>query len=191
MEVKTNEDEMRSAYKIIDKDGIYFLTSTIIEWIPVFTYKDFFEILIQSFKYCMKDKGLKIYAFVILDNHFHLIASGENISAIIQSLKSYTSKKIIEHLQRFNKNWLLNQLTYYKKQHKMNSTYQLWQEGFHPKLITTEKMLYQKIEYIHNNPVRRGYVDKPEYWYYSSARNIILGDESVIKINLFDDMIRC
>ena len=48
--------------------------------------------------------------------------------------------------------------------------YQVWQEGSHPQEIYGEKMLIQKIEYIHNNPVRRGYVDEAGYWRYSSAR---------------------
>jgi hypothetical protein len=66
----------------------------------------------------------------------------------------------------------------------MQSKNQLWQEGFHPELIFNDRMLIQKIEYIHYNPVKRGVVDRPEYWKYSSARNFILDDHSVITLNM-------
>jgi REP element-mobilizing transposase RayT len=175
---------MRSRYKVTENNGIYFVTSTVVEWIPVFTSKIYFEIIIDSLKFCRTNKGLKLYAFVIVDNHFHLIVSGERLAEIMRSLKGFTSRQIIEQLKRDNKKWLLNQLAYYKKRHKTESTFQVWQEGFHPELILSEEMLVQKIEYIHFNPVKRGYVNLPEQWRYSSARNFILEDQSIIEIDL-------
>lgn len=174
---------MRSRYKITKEDGIYFITSTIIEWIPVFTSKEYFEIIISALKYCRAYKGLKLYAYVILDNHFHLVVSGPNLSNIIQSLKRHTSKQIVRLLQTQKKEWLLNQLAYFKKRHKTESIHQVWQEGFHPALIQTEQMLLQKIEYVHNNPVKRGYIELPEHWLYSSARNFILEDHSIMELD--------
>jgi hypothetical protein len=66
---------------------------------------------------------------------------------------------------------LLQQLKWYKAQHKIDQVYQLWQEGSHPQQILNDDMMRQKLEYIHNNPVERGYVDDPTHWRYSSARN--------------------
>jgi hypothetical protein len=57
----------------------------------------------------------------------------------------------------------------------------VWEEGNHPQIIETEAVLRQKVEYIHNNPVKRGYVDLPEHWRYSSARNY-LGQEGLIDV---------
>jgi putative transposase len=166
-----------------EENGIYFLTSTIVEWMPVFTSREYFEIVIDAFKFCRSHKNLKLYAYVILDNHFHLVVSGSNLSAIIQSLKRHTSKQIIQLLQTQNKKWLLSQLAFYKKKYKSESTHQVWQEGFHPELMQSEQMLLQKIKYIHHNPVKRGYVERPEYWLYSSARNFILEDHSLIELD--------
>ncbi len=146
---------MRSRYKITRQNGIHFVTSTIVEWIPVFVSNKYFDIIIQSFEFCKKNKGFKLFAFVIVDSHFHLIASAPDLSTAIASLKKFTAKKIIDHLDQDNKYWLLNQLSYYKKEHKKESNYQVWQEGIHPQLITTDKMLIQKIDYIHYNPVKR------------------------------------
>ena len=67
--------------------------------------------------------------------------------------------------------FLLRQLRAHKLRHKKQSDYQVWQEGSHPKQIETDDMMWQKLEYIHNNPVVRGYVDDPLHWRYSSARN--------------------
>ena len=173
---------MRSRYKFIEKEGIYFLTSTIVEWLPVFTEQIYFDIIIDSLKFCQKQKDLSLYAYVILDNHFHLIASAPELSATIASLKKFTARQIIDTLKERNKVWLLTELAFYKKKHKVKSQYQVWQEGSHPQLILTEKIFRQKIEYVHNNPVKRGLVDLPEHWRYSSARNYFLEDHSVIEI---------
>ena len=66
---------------------------------------------------------------------------------------------------------ILDQLAFYKKAHKGERAYQFWQEGVHPEIIQGEDMMRQKIDYIHQNPVKRGYVDQATHWRYSSARN--------------------
>ena len=175
---------MRTRYKITDQDGIYFITSTIVEWIPVFTTKPYFDILAQSLIFCRKRKRLQLFSYVILDNHFHLIVSGPNLGRTITDLKKFTARQIIDQLQRDGKRWLLNQLAYYKKRHKTKSEHQVWQEGYHPELIVSAEMLEQKIGYIHYNPVKRGLVSAPEHWLYSSARNYLLGDCSVLQLDL-------
>jgi REP element-mobilizing transposase RayT len=162
---------MRTRYKIIDTDRIYFITATIIEWLPVFTRKPYFEVLTGSLNYSRTTKGLKIYAYVVMDNHFHLICRGDELGKIIKEIKSFTAREIIKLAEQDGKAWLLNQLSYYRLKHKVDSIHQVWQEGNHPKQISSEEMLRQKIEYLHHNPVRAGLADKPEDWPYSSARN--------------------
>jgi len=123
---------MRSDYKIYDKQGIYFITSTIIEWIPIFTSKKYFEILTSSLIYCQEYKNLEIYAYVILDNHFHMICQGLELSSTIQSLKRHTAKLVVTQLKEDNKTWILNLLSFYKKKHKLQSKHQIWQESMYP-----------------------------------------------------------
>jgi len=160
---------MRSSYKIFHNECVYFITSTTVEWIPVFTSQKYFDILIASMKYCREEKSLSIFAYVILDNHFHLLCQAPELSKTIQSLKRHTAKCILEQLEADHKKWMLNLFSYYKKMHKTASDHQVWQEGFHPQEIMNEEMLVNKIEYIHYNPVRRGLVKKPEHWIFSSA----------------------
>jgi putative transposase len=176
---------MRTRYKIIEVDQIFFITSTIIEWIPIFTRKPYIDILINSLDFCRQNKGLKLYGYVIMDNHVHLVVSGDNLSNIIKDFKRHTAREIIKLAQKEDKNWLLNQFKFYRQKFKSASDYQVWQEGFHPQQIISEKMLHQKIEYIHNNPVRAGLVEKPQDWIYSSAKNY-LGLEAVIKIDVLE-----
>jgi len=68
---------------------------------------------------------------------------------------------------------ILDQLEFYMKSYKTDRKNQLWEEGVHPEMIQNYEMLRQKIDYIHNNPVKRGFVDLPEHWKYSSARNYV------------------
>ena len=63
-------------------------------------------------------------------------------------------------------------MKFFRKAHKLDREYQCWEEGSHPQLIQNAEMLRQKLDYSHFNPVKRGYVDKPEHWRYSSARTL-------------------
>jgi putative transposase len=173
---------MRSNYKIYDNQSIYFVTSTIIEHIPIFLNENMFRIIIDSLVHCQTEKGLKIFAYVVMDNHIHLIVSNPKLSDVLRDFKRHTARKIISLVQSNSSNWLSYQFEFRKKKYKDKSNYQVWQEGFHPQQILNSDMFIQKIEYIHYNPVKRGFVDMPEHWKYSSARNFI-GDESIIRLD--------
>lgn len=102
----------------------------------------------------------------------------------MQSLKKYTSKEILETLKNENRTDILKKFELAKKDYKITSKHQVWQEGFHPKEISTEKELWQKIKYIHMNPVRKGLVEKPEDWKYSSARDYLTDEKGLIDLEL-------
>ena len=117
-----------------------------------------------------------------MENHLHLIASSPNFSKEMKNFKSYTASRCIKWYQEKDRLWMLKQLRQYKKQHKTGQQFQFWQEGFHPKLIQTESMLKNKLEYIHNNPMERGYIDDPMHWRYSSYRNY-MGEDGVLEVD--------
>ncbi len=175
---------VRSRYKHFHDTSPYFVTCAIVNWIPVFTSIPMFEIAIDSLCFLRKEGAVKIYGYVILENHLHMIISAEDLSKNIGRFKSYTARKIIDIAKGRKNTWLLKQLKEEKLIFKNDRTYQLWQEGYHPKMIETEKVMIQKLEYIHNNPVKRGYVDDPASWVYSSARNYINGDQTILEIDL-------
>jgi len=170
----------RNRYKFIYSDQTYFVTLTVLHWIPVFTRPATVEILFNSLRFLISD-GLKIHAFVVLENHMHMVVQSHSIDRDISRFKSFTAKQIISFLSVNRIKRILDQLAFYKKAHKTDRVYQFWEEGVHPEWIQNEQMMRQKIEYIHQNPVKRGYVDDAKHWRYSSARNYA-GEEGVLEV---------
>jgi len=137
------------------------MTCTVLHWIPIFNRHDTVEIILNSLRFLLKGE-FKLYAFVILENHIDLIVKSPDMSRDIARFKSYTANQILSFLKE-------------KKSEKSTM------EGVHSEMIKYEVMLKQKIEYIHFNPVKRGFVDLPEHWRYSSARNYS-GSEGLIEV---------
>ena len=176
-------DMTRSRYRIFNDAYPYFLTCTIVGWLPVFTRSDTVAILYDSLRFLQKEKGLRLFGYVILENHMHMIASAPDLSAAMQSFKSFTARSIIDFLKDRSAETLLRGLRALKLHHKTDSEYQVWQEGSHPQQIQSDEMMWQKLEYIHNNPVERGYVDDPTHWRNSSARNYA-GLSALIEVDI-------
>lgn len=174
----------RGRYKIYEPTHPHFLTCTVLHWLPIFTNVQSTQIILESLAYLQKHDNLKVYAYVILENHLHLVAQSNDISRTMQKFKSYTAKELLALLKEKNTKTLLEQFAFYKKAYKRDTTYQIWEEGLHPQLMQTDRMMIDKIHYIHNNPVKRGYVDKPHHWRYSSARNYE-GTEGLLDIERF------
>src|SRR5665213_760607 len=161
----------RTRYRIFEQEYPYFLTSTVVAWLPVFAYAPFVDIVLESWRFLQRERGVRIYGYVILENHLHWIAAADELAEQVGRFKSYTARRIIDVLQQRGFSTLLEELRYFKLRHKIDQAYQLWQEGNHPQQIQSDEMMRQKLEYMHANPVRRGYVDDPVHWRYSSARN--------------------
>ncbi len=162
----------RTRYKFSEDDPApYFLTATTVNWLPLFGKVEIASILLDSLKFLVSSQRMRIYAYVILENHLHLIASADDLSKQVANFKSFTARHSIDFYLKQDNQFVLEQLRQNKLAHKTDRPYQFWQEGVHPQRIMDEAMLAQKVEYIHQNPVRRGYVDLPEHWRYSSARN--------------------
>ena len=170
----------RSRYKIVDPELPHFVTCTVLHWIPVFTRPPTVAIVLDSLRF-LQNEGFKLYAYVILENHLHMVVQSQQLDRDMARFKQFTAKSLIIYLQSQGVQSVLDQLAFYKKAHKQDRAYQFWQEGYHSEWIQHEEMMRQKIEYIHHNPVERGYVDKPEHWRYSSARNYA-GEEGLIEV---------
>lgn len=161
----------RSRYQVYENLSPYFLTCTAVKWFPLFNDPNLTEILFASFRFMQKHNRLTIYAYVIMDTHLHLVAASENLSKEIANFKSFTARRIIDTLKEKKEKRLLEQLAQAKDLHKKDRQFQVWQEGSHPQALQNEAMMRQKIEYIHHNPVKRGLVEEPVQWVYSSAAN--------------------
>lgn len=159
---------MGFAYSIKNQNGQHFVTFTVHQWVDVFTRNCYKDIIIESLKHCQKEKGLKIFAWVIMSNHVHLIIQSDfvNLSDIIRDFKKYTASQVVKAIennpQESRKKWLLWLL---KKEDKI----WFWEEGYHGIEILTKVFYDTKKDYIHENPVRAGIVEKEEEYLYSSA----------------------
>lgn len=174
-----------SQWKVVPGVSLYFVTTTIVDWQFVFTSFPYFEVIIQALKHCIANKGLHLHAFVIMPNHAHYILSAdkpENISPIMRDFNTHTSREITALLREDRKISILELFGQAAALDGRGNDHKVWQEGFHPIALETEDFVVQKLDYLHDNPVRKGYVEEPEHWKYSSARNYILNDHSVIQV---------
>lgn len=158
----------------IRNDGIYFLTLTIHNWIDLFTRQIYRDILLDSIRFCQKQKNLEVYAWVIMSNHVHLIASvpGGSLSDVLRDMKQFTAKsflKAIETEPESRRDWLLREFGFAGRMNSRNKHFQIWTHDNHPVELSSNAMMEQRLEYLHQNPVRAGWVSKPEDWLYSSA----------------------
>jgi len=161
----------RSRYKIYDPQYPHFLTCTIVNWLPLFSSPPIADIVLESWRFLQNQGRIVLYAYVIMENYVHLIAAADDLSKEIGDFKSFTARQIVDWLQAREAQRVLGQLAREKLAHKTDRMYQVWQEGSHPEMIQGEAMMRQKITYVHENPVKRGYVDEAVHWRYSSARN--------------------
>lgn len=174
----------RSRYKIYETEYPYLISSSIVYGLPIFGLSAISEIILDSFQFLQDERDTQIYAYVIMENHIHFIAQSDLLAEKVSAFKSHTARKSIDCLRRNgNRNWL-RRLAEQKTDYKEDRPYQFWQEGYHPKQINGDDMMIQKIEYIHHNPVKRGYVRNPEDWRYSSANNYC-GKRGLISITKF------
>ena len=179
----------RDGYNITDQLATYFLTFTVCGWIDLFTRKVYKDILMDSFKYCQKEKGLILNAYVIMSNHVHLIAraqQGNILSDIIRDFKKFTHRTmmpVIQSEQESRRLWMLHQFRYYGNRNCRNEIFQIWANGSHPEICFSHDFTSTKLNYIHQNPVRAGWVNNAEEYVYSSAANYA-GLEGIIEVEL-------
>lgn len=153
------------------------MTSTIVGWIDVFSRERYRQIIVDSLRYCQKGKKLHVVAFVIMTNHIHLIAWVEapfEMSAVMRDFKAHTAREILKSIENdieSRKEWLIHVLKFFGNQSANRKTYQFWQDGFHPVQLWSDAVFMQKLNYLHQNPVRAGLVLRAEDWVYSSASN--------------------
>lgn len=92
----------RSRYKIHEPTYPHFVTCTVLHWIPIFTRSETTEMIFDSLKYLQRNDNLKLYAYVILENHLHMIVQSDDLSKSMESFKKYTARRIIDLLKARN-----------------------------------------------------------------------------------------
>jgi len=168
---------MSIKYKFHDQDKLYFITFSVVCWIDLFTRNEYRQIMLNSWQHCRTNKGLDIYAYCIMTNHIHMIVGTHDhqLEDIVRDMKRHTSQQlraaIENNLQESRRQWILSLMKQAGRVNGNNTGFQLWQQDNHPIELSTHRILHQKLDYIHDNPVKAGFVEKPEDYLYSSAKN--------------------
>ena len=171
-------------WRTIEHPGAaYFVTSSVIDFVKVFDQNVYTRIILKNLDFYRNRHNFKLYAFVIMPEHLHLIIhppQESSIKDVMRNFKSYTSKELTSQLTDDGRFGVLNRLSKFASRRIQHP---FWAEGNRPLGIYTEKTLRSKIDYIHANPLRRGLVKNLGDYPYSSFRNYYLNDESLIKID--------
>lgn len=170
--------------KFIDPTQPHFMTCTVLHWIPVFTRQETVSILLDGLAY-LAGEGLEVYAYVVLDNHVHLIARSPNLERSMVHFKRNTGRQLLKYLADHDVRVMLDQFGFHPAAGRDERDVPFWQERVHPELILNDEMMREKIRYIHENPVKRGYVDRPEHWRFSSAR-IYAGQKGLLPVTRWE-----
>ena len=154
-----------------DEDAPYFCTITVLDWLPVLIESRYIDPILDSLRFCRQHKNLRLFAFVIMPNHMHLIASAaEQLHTVMRDFKRLTSRTIHDRLKEDGRATILDWLQRAtQRARRARGELGLWHDGFSPRQITSRAVYEQKLSYLHENPVRKGLVQHPADWWYSSA----------------------
>ncbi|MBW6491200.1 MAG: transposase [Lentimicrobium sp.] len=172
---------MSRKYKFQNPEGIYFVSFAVQGWVDVFTNNDYINILVENLRYCQEQKGLELFAWIVMPNHVHFVirAGGDILlQDILRDYKKFTSKAvtqaITDNIQESRKEWLLQQF-------KTPKGFRFWRADNKPIELWSNKVIDQKINYIHQNPVKKGLVLRPEEYLYSSAADYA-GEKGLLEV---------
>lgn len=167
---------MSRNYKFHNPEGIYFVSFAVVDWLDVFTRNEYKDILLDSLQYCQKEKGMEVFAWCIMTNHVHLIfrsIKGQKPELLLGDFKRFTSKAVVKAIktnpQESRKDWLLDLFMKAGAKSSNVKNYQFWRHDNKPIELWSNKVIFEKIRYVHQNPVEEGFVYYPEDYIYSSA----------------------
>lgn len=185
---------MKEGYVIRDQSKAHFITPTVVDWVDVFANKSCRDCVTRCLSYCVRNKGMVLYGYVIMSNHIHLVVQSSNgdLSGLIREFKKHVAKTIIKDVKADHgsrSEWMLARFKLAAQGNSGNKHYQFWQYGNHPEEIYSDKFMWSKLDYIHQNPVRAGIVSRDSDYLYSSASNYAYQTGVVEKVELFPNNI--
>ena len=167
-------------------EHFFFVTATIVKFTPIFNNYHFCDILISNIRHYRKKYKFIVLGYVIMPSHFHWIVIVNpkygTISDIMRDIKKFTAWKIFDYLTNKNDRKLID-IFEESAEGFLNQTKKLWMPRFDDEVIRNQQMFWTKLNYIHNNPIKAGLVSRAEEYRYSSARNYITGDHSILEID--------
>jgi REP element-mobilizing transposase RayT len=160
-------------YRLIEGIGVYYITFTVVEWLPVFIDETSCKIITDSFNFCIEKKDLRVVAYVIMPTHLHAVVfdkdfENERLKQTLDDMRKFTGRQLADHCAQ--------------KMPPVFSDVFRERAGKDPVGLFTQKVFEQKVNYIHWNPSRKGLVRNPEDWRFSSAGFWMKGRESDVEL---------
>lgn len=184
---------MSIKYRFTDTQGIYFTTSTVVGWADVFSRDIYREILLDSIRFCQRNQGLQVHAWVLMTNHLHMIYSckgPQDPALVLKNIKSFTAIKLIDAIvnnpKESRKEYLLHLFEAEGKKSSSNYRFKFWEHENHPVLLDNDVIFKQKLNYLHWNPVTAGFVTEPWHWKYSSAIDYMAKEKGLLDLIMLE-----
>lgn len=172
-------------YRIVAGVGLYYVTFTIVEWLPVFIDEAACKIVTDSLNFCVKHKSLRVNAYVIMPTHLHAIVfdvqfNAERLKHTLDDMRKFTGRQLLDHsAKHFPKCFGAE----FQEHAGKDREQRFWQPTQHPVGITSDGFWKQKMDYLHDNPCRKGLVLRPEDWRFSSARYWLTREKNDVQLS--------
>ena len=159
-------------YRILEGVYVYFVTFTIVEWLPIFIEEQPSRIITDSLNFCIQNKSLRVNAYVVMPTHLHAIVfdvnfESERLKHTLDDFRKFTGRQLADYCDA-HLSPVFGEA--FRSAAGEDRQRRVWQPTQHPEGIVSEQFWQQKVNYIHENPVRKGLVTRPEDWRFSSAR---------------------
>jgi REP element-mobilizing transposase RayT len=175
----------------LTRDACYFLTLNVVDKIDVFVRPAYKQVIVDSLNHFIDHQGLVVNAWCLMSGHLHLIirtAKGMGPAYFERDFKKYTTPEIIKAIEMemdLRRGWMMQRFEDFSKSLKRIEKFLLWQSCSSPLHIECDqpRLLLERIDHIHENPVRELIVDLPEYYLFSSARDYS-GIKGLVKVKV-------
>jgi REP element-mobilizing transposase RayT len=169
-------------YQIVPEHALYFVTFSVVEWLPVFVAEEPCQVVSESFNFCHRKKHLRINAYVIMPTHVHAILFDEDFDSsrlrqTVTALRKFTGRRLIDYCGSRAPACFSATV---RDNAGRDREHRFWQDDMHPEAIYTQAFWQQKFDYLHDNPCRKGLVSEPSHWRFSSAAYWVDGAESEV-----------
>ncbi len=159
-------------YRIHEDASVYFVTYSVVSWLPVFVSERPCRLIADSLVFCHKNKGLRVNAYVIMPTHMHAIVfdrdhEPERLAGVLDGFRRFTGRALADYCSANQANVFADA---FRDAAGEDRKRRFWQSTRHPVAIRSEEFWREKLDYVHGNPVRKGLVRYPEDWRFSSAR---------------------
>ena len=171
-------------YRIHADAALYDLTTSVVEWLPVFVSQASCQIVTESLSFCHRVKQLRVNAYAIMPTHLHMIVfdadgDSERLGRTLTDLRKFTGRQLSDYCAQHAPRYFAETL---RAQAVADRERRFWQPSRHAEAIRGERFWRQKLDDLHANLCRKGLVLSPEHWRYSSARWHISGDSQPVDV---------